>query len=126
MSFSSSTNIQFTIWEQFLQSKACKSVEIDSIGIEVAQQIKLSGCPIKGLFTDKKAFLPLLTEEWPFFRQPVNVIFSATSMPMTSIFTNLHAQMVNWILVELKNDILYSFLVFQKEISPLKFSLAFI
>ena len=35
--FSSSTNIlQFTIWEQFLQFKACKSVEIDAIGIEVA------------------------------------------------------------------------------------------
>ena len=60
MSFSSSTNIQFTIWEQFLQFKACKSVEIDAIGIEVAQQIKLSGCPTKGYFTDKNAFLTLL------------------------------------------------------------------
>ena len=48
MSFSSSTNIQFTIWKQFLQSKACKSVEIDTIGIEMAQQIKLSGYPTKG------------------------------------------------------------------------------
>ena len=65
MSFSSSTNIQFTIWEQFLQFKACKSVQIDAIGIEVAQQIKLSGCPIKGL----------LTEEWPFVGQPDNFIF---------------------------------------------------
>ena len=53
MSFSSSTNIQFTIWEQFLQFKACKSVEIDPIGIEVAQQVKLSGCPTKGHFTVK-------------------------------------------------------------------------
>ena len=74
MSFSSSPNIHFAIWEQFLQSKACKSVVIDSIGIEVAQQIKLSGYPIKGLFTDKKAFLPLLTEEWPFVGQPDNFI----------------------------------------------------
>ena len=69
MSFSSYPNIQFTIWEQFLQSKACKSVEIDSIGIEVAQQIKLPGCPIKGFFTDKKAFLPLLTVKRPFVGQ---------------------------------------------------------
>ena len=51
MSFSGSTNIQFTIWGQFLQFKACKSGEIDTIGIEVAQQIKLSGCPTKGHFT---------------------------------------------------------------------------
>ena len=43
LSFSSSTNIQFIIWEQFLQFKACKSGEIDDIGIEVAQHIKLSG-----------------------------------------------------------------------------------
>ena len=35
MSFSSSTNIQYTI----LKIKACKSVQIDAIGIEVAQQI---------------------------------------------------------------------------------------
>ena len=56
MSFSSSSNIQFTIWEQFLQSKACNSVEIDSIDTEVAQEMKFSGCPIKGLFSDKKAF----------------------------------------------------------------------
>jgi hypothetical protein len=41
MSFSSSTNIQFTIW-------TCKSVEIDAIGIEVAQKMKLSGYPTKG------------------------------------------------------------------------------
>ena len=64
MSFSSSTNIQFTIWEQFLQSKACKSVEIDSIGIEVAQQMKLSGCPSRGHFTVKNAFSPLLSVKW--------------------------------------------------------------
>ena len=36
MSFSSSTNIQFTIWEQFLQFKACKSAQIDTIGMDVA------------------------------------------------------------------------------------------
>ena len=34
MSFFSSTNIKFTIWEQFLQFKACKFVEIDAIGIK--------------------------------------------------------------------------------------------
>ena len=51
MSFSSSTNIKFTIWEQFLQFKACKSVEIDAIGKVVAQQIKLPGYPTKGNFT---------------------------------------------------------------------------
>ena len=34
MSFSSSANIQLTIWEQFLQLKACKSVEIGAIGID--------------------------------------------------------------------------------------------
>ena len=38
MSFSTSTNIQFTVWEQFLQLKACKSVEIDAIGIFSASQ----------------------------------------------------------------------------------------
>ena len=60
MSFSSSTNIQYTIWEQFLQFKACKSVQIEAISIEVAQQIKLSGCPTKGPFTSnivKNVFL---------------------------------------------------------------------
>ena len=79
-----------------------------------AKQIKLSGCLIKGLFTDKNVFIPLLTELWPFARQPDNFIFWATSMPMASISTDLHAQMVNWILVELENDILYCtvFLVF--------------
>ena len=43
----------FTIYhrEQFLQSKAYKSREIDVIGIEVAQQIELSGCLRKGYFT---------------------------------------------------------------------------
>ena len=50
-----------SIWEQFLQFKACKSVEIDAIGIEVAQQIKLSGCPTRGQFSVKNAFLPLLS-----------------------------------------------------------------
>ena len=37
LSFSRSTNIQINIWEQFLQLKACKSVEIYPIGIEEAQ-----------------------------------------------------------------------------------------
>ena len=46
-------NIQFTILEQFLKFKACKSGEIDAIGIEVVQQIKLAGCPTKGYFTTK-------------------------------------------------------------------------
>jgi hypothetical protein len=50
-SFSSCTNIQFTTWEHFLQFTACKSVEIDAIGIK-----KLSGCPTKGYFTAKNAF----------------------------------------------------------------------
>ena len=31
MSFSSSTIIQFTIWDQLLQFRACKSVKIDAI-----------------------------------------------------------------------------------------------
>ena len=60
MSFSSSTNTQFTILEQFSNSKAWKPVEIDAIGIKVAQQIKLSGCPTKGHFAAKNAFLPPL------------------------------------------------------------------
>ena len=34
LSFSISINIQFTIWEQFLKFKTCKSVEIDAIGIK--------------------------------------------------------------------------------------------
>ena len=46
--------------EQFLQFKACKSGEIDAIGIEVAQQIKLSGCPTKGYFTTKSANIAFL------------------------------------------------------------------
>jgi hypothetical protein len=44
----------------FLQFKACKSGEIDAIGIEVAQQKKLSECPTRGHFTDKNAFLPVV------------------------------------------------------------------
>ena len=68
MSFSSSSNIQFTIWEQFLQSKACNSVEIDSIDTEVAQQMKFSGCPIKGLFTDKKGILTIFNRRMAFCR----------------------------------------------------------
>ena len=44
----------------FLQFKACKSIEIDAIDIEVAQEIKLSGCSTKGYFTTKMAFLALL------------------------------------------------------------------
>ena len=39
ISFSSTSNIQFNIWEQFLEFKAFRSVEIDTIGIEVAQKI---------------------------------------------------------------------------------------
>jgi len=58
--FQGFTNIQFTIMEQFLQFKACKSGKIDTIGIEVAQQIKLAGCPTKCYFTTKNAFLALL------------------------------------------------------------------
>ena len=50
-----STSIQLTILKQFLNFKACKSGEIDAIGIEVAQQIKLSGCLTKGHFTAKNA-----------------------------------------------------------------------
>ena len=57
LSFSTSTNIQFTIWERFLQFKACKSGDIDDIGIEVAKQIKLSGCLTKDYFIDKNAIL---------------------------------------------------------------------
>ena len=50
LSFSNSTNIQYTILEQFLEFKACKSGDIDAISMEVAQQMKLSGCPTKGHF----------------------------------------------------------------------------
>ena len=46
-------HIRFTIWEQFLQFKACKSVNIDAIGVEVAPQVKLSGFRTKGHFTVK-------------------------------------------------------------------------
>ena len=66
MSFSSSPNFQFTILEQFLKFKTCKFVEIDAIGIEVAKQIKMSGCPIKGHFTAKNVYLPLLAVKWPY------------------------------------------------------------
>ena len=51
-------------------SMACKYGDIDAIGIEVAQQIKLSGCPTKGHFTDKRvknAFFPLLRRFGKFF-----------------------------------------------------------
>ena len=44
--------------EQFLKFKACKCVEIDAISIEVAQEIKLSGCSTKGHFTSKNVFKP--------------------------------------------------------------------
>jgi hypothetical protein len=64
-----------------LKFKACKFVKIDAIGIEVAQQIKLSGCPTKDHFTAKNAFLPILAGKWPFVRQQFNF--------------------KNWILVEL-------------------------
>ena len=74
MSFSSFTNIQFTILEQFLQFKACKSGKIDAIGIEVAQQIKLSGCPTKGYFTTKSAKNAFLVLKEPFVGQPDNFI----------------------------------------------------
>ena len=57
-------HIRFTIWEQFLQFKACKYEQIDAISTEVAQQIKLSGCPTKSHFTVKKTFLPLLAVKW--------------------------------------------------------------
>ena len=46
-------SIQFTISEQKLKFKACKFVEIDAICIEMAQQIKLSGCPTNSHFTAK-------------------------------------------------------------------------
>ena len=55
LSFFISTNIQFTILEQFLQFEACKCGEIENIGIKVAQQIKLWGCRTKGYFTTKSA-----------------------------------------------------------------------
>ena len=67
MSFSSSTNIQFTIW-------ACKSVEIDAIGIEVAQKMKLSGCPTKGHSSVKSGKNAFLSVKRPFIGQPDNFI----------------------------------------------------
>ena len=97
--------------EQFLQFKACKAGKIDTIGIEVAQQIKLSGCQTKGYFTTKSAKNAILVVKWSFVGQPDNFICRATSMPMASIFPALQALnckncsiMVNWILVEIKND----------------------
>ena len=66
--------MQFTIWEQLLQFKACKSGEIDTIGIEVAQQIKLPGCPTKGHFTSKSGKNAYLPVKWPFVKQPDNFI----------------------------------------------------
>ena len=74
MSFSSFTNIQFTIWEQFLQFQACKSVEIDAISIKVAQQMKLSGCQTKGHFTAKSGNNAFLGVKMAFFEQPENSI----------------------------------------------------
>ena len=74
LSFFISTNIQFTIMEQFLQFKACKSGEIDTIGIEVAQQIKLSGCPTKGYFTTKNAILAVLAVNSNFLSNKENNI----------------------------------------------------
>jgi hypothetical protein len=62
-------------------------------------------------------FLPLLSVKWPFVGQPDNFICWATSMPIASISTDLHAlnckkcsNTVNWILVELENEILFCFL----------------
>ena len=60
--------------EQFLQFKACKSGKIDTIGIEVAQQIKLSGCSAKGYFTTKSAKNAFLVVRWPFVGQPDDFI----------------------------------------------------
>ena len=51
MPFSSSTNIQFTIREQFLQLKAFKSVEIDAIGV------------LKGGSIDKISALRMVSSE---------------------------------------------------------------
>ena len=60
--------------EQFLKFKACKAGKIDAIGIEVAQQMKLSGCPTKGYFTTKSAKNAFLVVRWPFVGQPDDVI----------------------------------------------------
>ena len=94
MSFSSSTYIKFTIWELFLKFKACKSVDIDAIGIEVAQQIKFSGCPTTSHFTVENAYLPLLTVKWPFVREPDNFILHfgwfLQSLEKGFIQTNVH------------------------------------
>ena len=53
-----------------------------------------------------------LSVKWPFVGQPDIFICLATLMPMASISPDLHAlkckscsQRVNWILVELENDI---------------------
>ena len=45
--------------------------DIDVFGINVAQQIKLSGCPTKGHFRAKNAFLPLYSKSNNIHR-PVN------------------------------------------------------
>ena len=53
--------MQFTIWEQFLPFKACKSVEIDAIDVEMVKQTKLSGCLTRGHFTVKSGKIAFLT-----------------------------------------------------------------
>ena len=109
MSFFSSTNIHFTTWEQFLQFEACKYVEIDAIGIKVAQQIKLSGCLTKGHFTDKSGKNAFSTVKWPLVGQPDNSICWASSTDLHALICRNCSQIVNWILVELENDIFFGF-----------------
>ena len=97
MSFSSSTIIQFTIWEHFLQ-KAQKSVEINTICTEVAQQMKLSGCPRKGHFTVKSSKNAFLTVKWPLVVHPDNSIcWGFISIDLHALNCKMCSQMVNWI-----------------------------
>ena len=57
-----------------IEFKACKSVEIDAIGIEVAQKMKLSGCLAKGHSSVKSGINTFLSVKRPFIGQPDNFI----------------------------------------------------
>ena len=57
-----------------IASWACKSVEIDAIGMEMAQKMKLSGCLAKGHSSVKSGINTFLSVKRPFIGQPDNSI----------------------------------------------------
>ena len=63
----------------------CSKMETCQIGIEVAQQIKLSGCPTKGLFTTKNASLPF---EKDFIQTNMQTILSHIPFDMVPFCSN--------------------------------------